>query len=537
MDLAQKQQRRDFEQLGETPWTVVNDSVFQVDERNFGIYCALSSPLRRDRALSDASWDLMVTDGAPGFSQSWADDKEITTYHPGASLHDGVEPLILHREFHGVAESTIEIDQQFRLFHNLRYDTLSGTYFKMNEDGSHAEAIKVEGKRVSIRTPLLRQYIAARQMDLLLFIDSVVWADHRPSDLPEQQDIKTDRITGFVYCSARPEGVGSKPFFSRFLATKVVTHGPIETCGIWPYEGKDTNFPEFIIGEDEYGKPVMFTCEVDKLADYFGKNPDAPHYLTPVHFRKDVLQKYFTKPELYSVGDGYLRCAGLWGLRMDNDHDDRVVVFLGDLGRDLPSAERDYWRGFMMPPDRGVSETNFRRSFLGQFTDPAALDLKFRRLYVKANEAASSCFGWPIFREPMESDVYLLNQLRLPLNDTDHEFEEAIKLLAKLMSDALNEPELQKQLPTKIPDEKGIGKFERFLTAQAYPQVQRDIAYLRKVQDLRSKLTAHRKGSDYEKVLGKHFGTARGQAAIRSLFEEGIEFLSSFELWCRDQSE
>ncbi len=110
-------------------------------------------------------------------------------------------------------------------------------------------------------------------------------------------------------------------------------------------------------------------------------------------------------------------------------------------------------------------------------------------------------------------------------------------LLAKLMSDALNEPEIQKQLPTKNPDEKGIGKFERFLTVRAYPQVQRDIAYLRKVQELRSKLTAHRKGSDYEKVLSKNFGMARGQAAIRSLFEEGIEFLSSFELWCRDQSE
>jgi hypothetical protein len=65
-------------------------------------------------------------------------------------------------------------------------------------------------------------------------------------------------------------------YFTRYLATKIIASGPVETCGIWPFEEKDTNFPEFIIGEDEYGKPVMFTCDPDLLANYFGANPDAP---------------------------------------------------------------------------------------------------------------------------------------------------------------------------------------------------------------------------------------------------------------------
>jgi hypothetical protein len=61
-------------------------------------------------------------------------------------------------------------------------------------------------------------------------------------------------------------------------------------------------------------------------------------------------------------------------------NDRRPPDFLGDLGRDLPSAERDYWRGFMITPDAKVSETNLRRSFLNQFADSSALDLQFRRL-------------------------------------------------------------------------------------------------------------------------------------------------------------
>ena len=283
-DLSQKAQRQFFEHQGEGPWTVIRDSVHESRSVSYGVYCALSAPDRRDRALSDPGWDLTVTDGAPGFSQSWPDGVEMTMYHPTGGMDDEVEPLVLVREYHGAAESTVELDQQFRLFHNLRFDPASGSYYKMHEDGTQTIAVKVEGKhKILVRTPLLRQYIAARQLDLLLFIDSVVWSD-QPTELAEAETYKNDRYIGARYYEDSP--ITSRRYFTRYLATKVIAPGPLETCGIWPFEEKDTNFPEFIIGEDEYGKPVMFTCAPDLLANYFGANPDAPHYLTPVHFRK-----------------------------------------------------------------------------------------------------------------------------------------------------------------------------------------------------------------------------------------------------------
>jgi hypothetical protein len=64
---------------------------------------------------------------------------------------------------------------------------------------------------------------------------------------------------------------------------------------------------------DVTGKPVRHTCDPDKLANYFGKNPEAPHYLTPVFFRAEVLEKYYADPGKYSVEDGSLRCGRLWG--------------------------------------------------------------------------------------------------------------------------------------------------------------------------------------------------------------------------------
>ncbi len=50
---------------------------------------------------------------------------------------------------------------------------------------------------------------------------------------------------------------------------------------------------------------------------------------------------------------------------MDNDHADRVIVFLGDLGRDLPKASEDYWHSFNIAPDSKLSETGYRRAILG----------------------------------------------------------------------------------------------------------------------------------------------------------------------------
>jgi hypothetical protein len=67
----------------------------------------------------------------------------------------------------------------------------------------------------------------------------------------------------------------------------------------------------FIIGEDEDGDLIEHTSDPHVLANYFGANPVAPHYLTPVHFHKRVLNKYYEEPGRYSVEDSLLRCGKL----------------------------------------------------------------------------------------------------------------------------------------------------------------------------------------------------------------------------------
>jgi hypothetical protein len=210
-----------------------------------------------------------------------------------------------------------------------------------------------------------------------------------------------------------------KPF-TRLLGKKILPPGPIDICGVWPFESAE-EYPEFIIGEDEHGRPVRYTCDPDQLANYFGKNDHALHYLTPVHFRKEVLQKYYDRPELYSVSDGGVRCAAPWSCRIDN--------------------------------------------------------------------------------------------------------ESSIRVLTQLLVDALNEKQIESRLSTKQPNEKGISKLERLFAQEKLLQGN-DVKVLRSLQELRSRVTAHRKGSDYEKVLDKNFGNRRGREAVECLMQNLLDWLS-----------
>jgi hypothetical protein len=68
-----------------------------------------------------------------------------------------------------------------------------------------------------------------------------------------------------------------------------------------------------------------------------------------------------------------------------------------------------------------------------------------------------------LFREPTGSDANLLQQLRVPLTESQTEFEGSLDILAKLLSDGLNDKEIQRRLESRVKDEKSIAKFERWL--------------------------------------------------------------------------
>lgn len=515
-DLEQKD-RQEFilNKLGKEDWLEVYRNERGPNSVTF--WCALVESSKIPAQLKKADWDFLIGYGRPGHIVYGFDEKRIEYFRYGND--DGFQPLVYPRSFGKKKRSFVEVSEEFRLLHDL-YPVPDGSKLvKLHDSGMEEDVVLIREHSVTVKLRFLRQFLAVKDMHLAVFFEMDCEGDRTLSDEELERiakEAKTDAVRYDVWAWNRQfvldEGA---PSGSRIMGKKFVPPFAKSECGIFPYNERNPQYAEFVIGIDEEGKQVTFTCDQQKLADYFGKNANAPHYLRPVFFRREVLQKYYAKPEMYSVEPGYIRCGGLWGLQIDDEHKDHVVVFLGDLGSSLPHDEQLYWKSYNVPPEGGISRGCFQRSFLGMWTATEHPEFVFKGRFRRFQEAWEKKFGWPLFLPLRDDDKHLLVTLRIPLNDEQAEFDGQVLALAKLIIDSLNEAEISNALPTKIEDEKGIAKFERFLTINGVA-AEPIATFMRRLYGLRHGV-GHRKGDSYEKAA-EFFGV--GKQPLKDVFIE-----------------
>jgi hypothetical protein len=95
---------------------------------------------------------------------------------------------------------------------------------------------------------------------------------------------------------------------------------------------------------------------------------------------------------------------------------------------------------------------------------------------------------------------------------------------------------LAEDLTPGPPEERGIAKLRRWLYTAGYADVDREIGFLQGLQAVRSKGVAHRKGSDYEKVLKRAVGDRRGAAAATKLLEDALTLVQRLRLFAESQA-
>lgn len=447
------------------------------------------------RDMAQAGFEFHAGSGRPGFVTMYDGGESRTVYEPIGG--DGRVPLVHYRLFEGPFPSVVDLAEDFRLFWDLYPEPSTGRFVLLDDVGDTVVVAEQADSTLRVRKSFLRRHQAARQLGLCLQIVVDRWGgDELAEFISTNIDVAGDNLR-FAYHGGHI-GTSDRPCFTRLLGKRLLPPPPIEQSGVYPFE-EEPQYLNFIIGTDADGRPVEHSCNPDLLANYFGANPDAPHFLTPVFFTRSVLDKYYANPDRYHVEDGYLRADGAWGLRMDNALDEHVVVFLGDLGGDLPEREQQYWRAFNVPPAGTMSETGFRRSFLGQWVDTDRVEHQFIDTYAAASAAFESQYGFPLFKPLHTGDAHLLHSLHVPANASFNAFDSELTGLAKLVVDSLNEEGLSAHLD-KVGSEKGIGKLERFLDAQRLGGLE-ICSTLRSVQGARSRSAAHRKGRDFDLAL------------------------------------
>lgn len=449
-------------------------------------------------ALENSEWEHNYGMKSPGFVQYGND--EIIYERPTTSEY---EPLLYVRDYYGIKDSIIEISEEFRHLNNLYFDANENKYFAITESGDLDSVIKIEGENVYSKLNYLKRYASAKQMAIGLYFDIRFDNSKMLEEMNLKNSFEIKKVDNCVYDFQLNNNdhlfSENKKSYSVIHGKKLIIGGDISNSGYWPFESSKV-YEDFIIGMDSDGCEIKFSSNNNRLANNFGANADSPHYLTPVYFSKDVLTKYYSKPDKYEVNDGHIRCQGLWLFQIDNHHDDYVTAYLGDLGRDLPHKEQIYWKSFNIVPDGGISMAKFKRDFMSQFTDPTIADLRFKQRFIKFKKDWNSKFDWDFFLQFSQADQYNFDHLRLPVANSQVEFDGQILSLVKTIIDSINEKKIGKLVKNNEEIRGGISKLERYLSEHEIDDYEKHIKFLRNLQDLRSTGSGHRKGKSYDKA-------------------------------------
>ena len=496
------------------------------------VFCALIPSGQVERSLSTSSWDTRPEGGMPGTIEYRGDENRLTKYFRFGN-DAGIESLVTRRDFYGVREDYFELNEEFRLFHNLYHDRIENRYIKIDDEGEETVVAVIENERNRVRVRLqeLRQFLAIKEMHLSLQFDHRVYSELTLSELGLTEGESEQREGSCCWKLS----FGDLDFPDVSHRTVSILHGkrviepvPKSKSGFPGFDDEpEKRFVDFIIGLDDNGEEAEHTCDPTLLANYFGANQDSPHFLTKVDFRRQVLDQYYSEPSKYEVTDGLLRCGYLWNLRMDNHHPDKVSVWLGDLGG-LSYNQQFYWRSFNFVSNTGISTTYFRRQILGEPSDSGRLEDEFSNCYRALRRVSQQKLGWPLLLPLATDDEYHVRNIRVPATDEQKGFDELILGLVKTLVDSLNE----KELKNLIPEERrkgingGISLLELALATCGVDDSQAHVGFFRDLQKLRSTGVAHRKGTDYHKAASRLGADSRNlRVVFSSILTRAIETL------------
>lgn len=466
------------------------------------IFCALVDDEYLNIAMSKSDWDLRINEVNP-----YAEIDENNTLEYSRFWDEGLEPLVFCRQFSGSVEGYLEISEEFRLLFNLfEKGTLENKeYIHIDKSGVQEPVVKISNFQLQINRKYLQEYLDIRKMNLLMFYSLQRYSGKSLKELQLQEindEVKENLCIYFIGINSSDNTDFSTS--SILMGKKVIQYNKNPRFNILNSPHK--NFEEFIIGIDSDAKEQIHTCDERFLSNYFGRNPESPHYLTPVYFKKEVMNKYYNDTETYSILDGSITHKGLWMLPVDNNHPEYIVVALGDLGH-LEYNEQKYWRSFNVLADSGLSNTTFKRWFEAEFTPPEEPILYFKSKFNSFQQKWSEKYGWYLFLPLREDDKHYFDALKIASEKNQKEFDHLILSVAKILIDSINEKEIAKGVHIEKENPRSIDKLEAYLNHNGLI-CRKMIDFFRKLYNLRSVYSAHRKTSKKKKIrnLINYFG-------------------------------
>lgn len=446
--------------------------------------------------LSEYDWGFSADSfGKSTFTQS-GDEVE---YVSGAQK-DKFEYLIAIRYFDKYP-STYEINPKLIWHGNLRH---IGEEYRQPK--TEEVIIKANAHRVEIRTSYLKDFLAANQSCL-----SVVFEHRRyfkASGLKSKKDHDVYSGVNFYmsYALSKVESYSdlkdSYDYYSSIIGKAIVFPYIKIHHEDYRYFYDEEKFETFIIGIDDItGEEISFECDSSKLANNFGANPNNPHFLTKTYFNIKVLDKYKSDPQNYEIKDSEIFYLRDWVIPFCINDENKVVVWLGDLGR-IPYKEQQYWKAFNESPKGEIEEKFFARQILNTWTDASRIETHTIYLLDAANEYILKRYDEQLFMKLSDADSEIYKSFVLPTNLSIPEYQQFLMKLCKLTAESVNTKLFKKIMAEMYDGSKGsIAQLDDFLKFINIDSNRVVYSAIKKAYDSRNKLAGHRASmKEYNKV-------------------------------------
>ena len=458
----------------------------------------------------------------------------------GSKTPKDVRQLVFARQLEGSREREslyYEILQEYSHLADIHWRRAERAYCRFNELGDIEHMVSVTDKGrsegialVSFEREPLEAYLAAsnsvlvRMYEFNLFKrgDSSAWAD--TSDTLRKQ-VRTSRNL-FYRQIVNPERWGYTRGIQiiRISRPRVEIFSSMKDRWTGIKSRQEQQFCEYIAYDWRNKQKKNISANPSAMTSYFDAHGNSlPYETSPVFFRPEVLSKYKTDRDKYTINEEHrhISCRGGWELRTyDVNEAGQVHTYICYLGQ-LPYEEQLHWKSFNEEPKAEISQRAIENDFMGEFSD--IIDPLVEILFIVREWCDASAEWWEL------RDSRLLQGVNTPRTTSRDEWAQAFLRLSQLVIEGFKVKGIRKILRENgIAFEKNEGSLaliEKVLVSSNLFSAGQGLDGLREVQAIRSRAASHSGGRGADELATEaqeEYGsyTAHFESVCRTVVKE-----------------
>ena len=267
-----------------------------------------------------------------------------------------------------------------------------------------------------------------------------------------------------------------------------------------PPRRPDRRYESFIAVDWKNDVIREISTEPGQTANYFTQS-DLPFEMSPAFFHPEVLMRYKSDSDKYTLQDRSISCRGAWHLQTYDINDaGQVHTYIVYL-RQMPYEEQLCWKAHNEPPKAPISKRAVRTDFEGNWKSEYDALQSLRQAVRQLNEKTPP---WWIQRS-----VKVIERVHYPVTASPDEWADEILRLDQLVIEGLSRTKLR-SLATSLgrtPNAEfgSLKLVEECLMGLGWEEEQaREVtAPLRRLHHYRSKIKAHSQGKEGEQIRKK----------------------------------